>query len=63
MVPITWEKSAHNEQTIYKYTNGEKIAVNDGNTFIQICPMDAKIDIKAPTEPAVKQESEVNETT
>ena len=63
VVPITWEKSAHNEQTIYKYTNGEKIVVNDGNTFIQICPMDAKIDIKAPTEPAVKQESEVNETT
>ena len=59
VVPITWEKTAHNEQTVYKYTNGEEICVNDGNTFIQICPKDAKIDIKAPTpvqEPVIEEQ-------
>ena len=44
-VPITWEKSSHSSQTIYKYSNGEEITVNDGNTFIQICPTDAEISI------------------
>lgn len=37
-VPITWEKTSHSEQTVYKYENGEEITVNDGNTFIQIYP-------------------------
>ena len=37
-VPITWEKEAHDEQTVYRYENGEEIKVNDGNTFIQIYP-------------------------
>ena len=37
-VPITWEKSDHDEQTVYRYTNGTEIDVNDGNTFIQIYP-------------------------
>lgn len=38
-VPITWEKSSRNGKTIYKYKNGEEITVNDGNTFIQIQPL------------------------
>ena len=46
VVPITWEKSSHSGQTVYKYENGEKITVNDGNTFIQICPTDANIVIE-----------------
>ena len=50
VVPITWEKESHSEQTIYRYTNGEEIVVNDGNTFIQICPNDADITIEAPEE-------------
>ena len=37
-IPITWEKTSHSGQTVYKYTNGEEITVNDGNTFIQIYP-------------------------
>lgn len=45
-VPITWEKTSHSGQTVYKYENGEEIIVNDGNTFIQICPIDAKITIE-----------------
>ena len=46
-VPITWEKSSHSSQTIYKYSNGEKITVNDGTTFIQILPKDGEINITA----------------
>lgn len=53
-VPITWEKTSHSGQTVYKYENGEEITVNDGNTFIQICPTDADIGI----EQNVKTESE-----
>lgn len=37
-VPITWEKTSRESQTIYKYSDGTKIKVNDGNTFIQIQP-------------------------
>lgn len=37
-VPITWEKTAHSSQTVYKYMDGQEITVNDGNTFIQIYP-------------------------
>ena len=46
VIPITWEKTAHSEQTVYKYENGEELVVNDGNTFIQICPLDAEITIE-----------------
>lgn len=45
-VPITWEKSTHSGQTVYKYKNGEEITVNDGNTFIQILPTSGKITIE-----------------
>jgi len=37
-MPITWEKTSESSQTVYKYSNGEEITVNDGNTFIQIYP-------------------------
>ena len=37
-VPITWEKTSHSGQTVYKYSDGTEITVNDGNTFIQIYP-------------------------
>ena len=46
-VPITWEKTSHSGQTVYKYENGEEITVNDGNTFIQIMPTNGTIKIKA----------------
>lgn len=45
-VPITWEKTSHSGQTVYKYENGEEITVNDGNTFIQILPLDGEITIE-----------------
>lgn len=37
--PITWEKSSRAGKTIYKYLDGTQIIVNDGNTFIQIEPI------------------------
>lgn len=40
--PITWEKKSRPEQTVYKYTDGKEIIVNDGNTYIQIQPIDQK---------------------
>lgn len=45
-VPITWEKTSHSSQTLYKYEDGTKISVNNGNTFIQICPTDTEIEIR-----------------
>jgi hypothetical protein len=39
-IPITWEKSSRREQTVYKKMSGEEIKVNDGNTYIQIQPID-----------------------
>ncbi len=40
-LPITWSKSSRSEQTVHKYKNGEEIIVNDGNTYIQIAPIDS----------------------
>lgn len=45
-VPITWEKTARDAQTVYKYKDGTEIVVNDGNTFIQIQPKGKKLTIK-----------------
>ena len=43
VVPIKCEKNSRKEQTVYKDLEGNEINVNDGKTFIQICPEDAKI--------------------
>lgn len=37
--PITWQKDSRSSKTIYKYNDGNEIKVNDGNTFIQIEPI------------------------
>lgn len=42
-IPIKCEKTDRTSQTIYKNLEGNEIDVNDGNTFIQICPLDAKV--------------------
>ncbi len=45
-IPITWEKSSKNGQTIYKYKeSGEGLVVNDGNTYIQIYPTSGNLSI------------------
>lgn len=45
-IPIKCTKSARNAQTIYKDLAGNEIEVNDGNTFINICPVNAKVKIE-----------------
>ena len=40
-VPITWEKKSRAERTTYKYSDGKEIVVNDGNTYIQIAPVNS----------------------
>lgn len=45
-IQIKCTKSARDEQTIYKDLEGNEIKVNDGNTFVNICPTDAKVTIE-----------------
>ena len=42
---IKWEKDARENQTKYTYLDGSEIDVSDGNTFIQIQPLGASVDI------------------
>lgn len=42
-VEITCTKADRYSKTVYKDLNGEEIKVNDGNTFINICPSDADV--------------------
>lgn len=44
-IPILCSKSSRTSQTVYKDTNGNEIKVNDGNTFIQVCPEGANVEI------------------
>ncbi len=45
-IEITCEKTARKEKTIYRDLEGNIIDVNDGNTFIQLCPIDANVTIE-----------------
>lgn len=45
-IPITCEKSFVGGQTQYKDMTGKKIEVNDGNTWINICPIDSNVTIE-----------------
>lgn len=45
-IKIKCYKSSRKEQTVYKDLNGNEIKVNDGNTFVQIVPIDANITIE-----------------
>lgn len=49
-IKITCEKTTRSAQTVYKDENGNEIDVNDGNTFVQICPINANVEIKALSE-------------
>lgn len=44
-VPITWSKANRSSKTVYKYSDGSEIKVNDGNTWIQIQPQNKLLDI------------------
>lgn len=45
-IPIKCEKTDRTSQTIYKDLEGNEIEVNDGNTFIQICPLNADVEFE-----------------
>lgn len=45
-IPIKCTKTERDTQTVYKDLDGNEINVNDGNTFINICPTEAEIVIE-----------------
>lgn len=45
-IEIVCSKSSRTDKTVYKDLEGNEINVNDGNTFIQICPLNAKVVIQ-----------------
>lgn len=45
-IEITWSKKDRKSKTIYKNKNGEVIDVSDGNTYIQIQPVNKSITIE-----------------
>ncbi len=47
-IKIKCIKEARNLQTKYEDLEGNEIKVNDGNTWINICPTNAKVEIEAP---------------
>ena len=50
-IKIKCIKNARDEKTVYQDLNGNEIDVNDGNTFVHICPSDADVEIVAPLTP------------
>lgn len=49
-IKIKCIKNAREEKTVYQDLEGNTIEVNDGNTFVNICPTDAKVEIEAPAQ-------------
>ena len=45
-IKIMCIKTSEKSKTGYKDLNGKEIEVNDGNTFVQICPIDAEVVIE-----------------
>ena len=45
-IQIQCIKNARAEKTIYQDMNGNEIQVNDGNTFVNICPTNAEVEIE-----------------
>lgn len=47
-IKIKCIKNARDEQTVYQDLQGNEISVNDGNTFVNICPIAARVIIEEP---------------
>lgn len=45
-IEITWSKASRSAKTKYMDKEGNEIKINDGNTYIQICPKGAKVTIE-----------------
>ena len=46
LMPIEWSKSSRSSKTSYTYSDGSKIKVNDGNTFIQVVHINSDINYR-----------------
>ena len=49
-IKIKCTKDSREAKTIYKDLNGNIIKVNDGNTFVNICPINSNVVLEAPAE-------------
>ena len=49
-IKIKCTKNTRSAKTVYKDLDGNEIEVNDGNTFVQICPINAKVKMTENTE-------------
>ena len=57
-IEITCIKSTRTSQTVYKDLNGNEIEVNDGNTFIHICPKSANVKIEPGVQTNIETENQ-----
>ncbi len=48
-IKIKCIKEAREQQTIYQDLEGNEIKINDGNTFVNICPIDSNVTIEGDT--------------
>lgn len=42
-LPIKWSKAARDAKTVYSYEDGSELVLNDGNTFVQIVPINCNV--------------------
>ena len=61
-IPIKCIKEARDEKTIYQDLEGNVIKVNDGNTFVHICPTNRKVEIEGPEEEGTGNTAITNNT-
>ncbi len=54
-IKIKCTKNARDEKTVYKDLQWNEIKVNDGNTFVNICPTNAKVQIEGNEETVNEQ--------
>ena len=55
-IEIKCIKNSRSAQTVYEDLEGNEINVNDGKTFIQICPIDSEIEIEGLSEQNTAEE-------
>ena len=61
-IKIQCIKNERDEKTVYQDMNGKEINVNDGNTFVNICPTDADVEIEGTAETTPTTNSTANST-
>ena len=61
-IKIKCIKNERDEKTVYQDMNGKEINVNDGNTFVNICPTDADVEIEGTAETTLTTNSTANST-